>query len=65
MKRSKVIHKSKDFLKSSKNFRNKKKAFTYCVCIATPVLEAHDVVEDWVDCRTEVVEEAGHMEKVP
>ena len=30
-----------------------------------PVLKAHNVVEDRVDSRTEVVEEAGHMEKVP
>ena len=40
-------------------------AFTYCVCIKTPVLEAHNIVEDWVDGSTEVVEEAGHVEKVP
>jgi len=29
-----------------------------------PVLEAHNIVEDWVDGSTEVVEEAGHVEKV-
>ena len=40
-------------------------SFQIAFFIATPVLEAHDVVEDRVDGRTEVVEEAGYVEKVP